>query len=155
MLSMFSSPLGRVLLGFVAGALAVLAFHQVMVALLWAAGVIPTAPYAMRPVAPLGVPAIVNSMFWGGLWGVVFALVAGRLPGRALWLKGLVFGLLGPLLVNWFVVSPLKGQPIAGGFVPSRMLAAVLILSAFGIGVALLFAFLDRRLGSRRWAVFR
>ena len=42
-------------------------------------------------------------MFWGGLWGVVFALIADQVPGRAIWLKGLIFGLLGPLLVNWFV----------------------------------------------------
>ena len=150
MLRTSSSLLGaRALLGFLAGALAVLAFHQVTVALLSAAGMIPTSPYSMRPVPPFNVPAIVNSMFWGGLWGSLFGLIADRIPGRALWLRGLVFGLLGPLLVNWFVVSPLKGQPVAAGFVPSRMLVGVLIAGAFGIGLALVYGALQRYRGGR------
>ena len=140
----------RLLIGFVAGAAAVLAFHQAMVAALWAAGVIPNGPYSVRPVPPLGVPTILNSMFWGGLWGVVFALIADQLTGHAIWLKGLIFGLLGPLLVNWFVVAPIKGQPLAAGFVPGRMLAGILIAGAFGIGVSLLFAILDCQGGGRR-----
>ena len=150
MLRTGSSSLGsRLLFGFCAGALAVLAFHQVMVALLSAAGMIPTSPYSMRPVPPFNVPSILNSMFWGGLWGIVFAFIAHRLPGRALWLGGLLFGLLGPLLVNWFVVSPMKGQPIAAGLVPSRMLAGILIAGAFGIGVAFIYGVLRPRFGGR------
>jgi predicted outer membrane lipoprotein len=136
--------------GFVAGALAVLLFHQVMVLALASAGIIPTTPYSLRPVPPFDVPTILNSMFWGGLWGMLFALIAHRLPIRPLWLKGLVFGLLGPLLVNWFVVSPLKGQPLAAGFVPQRMLAGVLIAGAFGIGLALLYALMERQFGRPR-----
>jgi hypothetical protein len=135
----------RFVLGFVAGAVAVLAFHQVVVLLLGLLGAIPPRAYAITPVPPFSVPTIVNSLFWGGLWGVVFALIADRLP-RAwpLWLSGLVFGLLGPLMFNWFVVAPLKGQAMAAGFVPLRMYPGVLILGAFGIGVALILQALSR-----------
>lgn len=35
-------------------------------------------------------------------------------------------------------MAPLKGQPVAGGFVPLRMLVSVLINGAWGIGVGLI-----------------
>ena len=41
-----------------------------------------------------------------------------------------ILGLLGPLPVNWFVVAPLKGLPMAAGFVPMRMYPGVLILGS-------------------------
>jgi hypothetical protein len=129
----------RLVLGFAAGALAVLVAHQVMVLILGLTGAIPARAYAMTPVPPFNVPAVVNQMFWGGLWGVAFGAIATRLPRPwPLWLCGLVFGLVGPLLFNWFVLAPLKGQPVAGGFVPMRMYPGVLILGSFGIGVALI-----------------
>jgi hypothetical protein len=144
-----TSPIRRLVFGFLAGALSVLLAHQVMVLALSALGLIQAVPYSMRAVPPLGIPTIANSVFWGGLWGVLFALIADRLPLRALWLKGLLFGLLGPLLANWFVVAPLKGQPVAGGFVLARMWPGVLILGAFGIGIALIYSLLQRRVVAR------
>lgn len=141
----------RLVIGFVSGALAVLAFHQTMVLVLGLLGAIPARAYAMTPVPPFSVPTLINSLFWGGLWGAVFAAIADRLP-RAwpLWLSGLAFGLLGPLLVNWFVVAPLKGQPMAAGFAPMRMYPGVLILGSFGIGVALIYRALSRLAWQRR-----
>ncbi|KAA2236056.1 hypothetical protein [Salinarimonas soli] len=144
-----TSPARRAVLGFLAGVLSVLLVHQVVILALSSAGLIQAMPYSMRPIPPLGVPTVVNGAFWGGLWGVLFAFVADRLPLPGLWLKGLVFGLLGPLLVNWFVVAPLKGQPMAGGFVPARMWPGVVILGAFGIGIALIYRLLQSRVGSR------
>ena len=61
----------HLVLGFIAGALATLVFHQGMVLILNTAGIIPVQPYSMRPIPPFGVPALLNSMFWGGLWGIV------------------------------------------------------------------------------------
>lgn len=142
------------LLGFVAGALATLTFHQIAVWLLTAAGAIQGNPYSIRPVAPLGVPQFVNLAFWGGLWGCVFALVAERFPRSwPLWLAGLLFGAIAPTLVGWFVVAPLRGQPVAQGFVPARMWAGPVINGVFGLGTALFYD-LFRRLASRRtrWA---
>ena len=55
---------------FVAGFLATLVFHQVVIAALFAAKVIPRAPWNMAPVPPLGVPAVLSLAFWGGVWGI-------------------------------------------------------------------------------------
>ena len=133
-------------LGFLAGALAVTTFHQGMVFLLSTVGLIQSRVYAMQGVPPFGVPTILNQMFWGGLWGLLFAVVADLLPSWPLLLLGCAFGVLGPVLASWFVVAPLKGTPIAAGWVPQRMLAGVLINGCWGIGMALLYA------GLRRWA---
>ena len=47
-------------LGFIAGALAVVTFHQVMVFMLSTVGLIQSRVYVMRGVSPFGVPTIVN-----------------------------------------------------------------------------------------------
>jgi hypothetical protein len=134
----------RALLGFAAAAVSVLTFHQGTWSLLHAAGLMPPAPYPTDPVPPLGVPRIADFCFWAGLYGAAFGLALPRLPRRTpLWLLGLGLGLLA-VLVLWFVVAPLKGQPVAGGFVPLRMLVSVLIHGAWGIGVGLILALLMR-----------
>jgi hypothetical protein len=133
-------------LGFIAGALAVMTFHQGMVFLLSTVGLIQSPVYAMRGVPPFGVPTILNQMFWGGLWGILFAAVADTLPHWPLLPLGFTYGVLGPVLASWFVVAPLKDIPIAAGWVPQRMLAGVLINGCWGIGMALIYAWL------RRWA---
>lgn len=132
-------------LGFIAGALAVVTFHQGMVFLLSTVGLIQSHVYATQGVPPFGVPTILNQMFWGGLWGLLFAVVADTLPPWPLLLLGFTFGVLGPVLASWFVVAPLKGTPIAAGWVPQRMLASVLINGCWGIGMVLIYA------GLRRW----
>jgi hypothetical protein len=48
-------------------------------------------------------------------------------------------------LIGWFVVAPLKGQAIAGGFVPVRMLISVLINGAWGVGVGVILPLLMAR----------
>ena len=78
----------RALLGFAAGVLSVLSFHQGMWAILHAAGLMPPAPYPTDPVPPLGVPRIANFCFWGGLYGAAFGLALPRLPRAPLWLWG-------------------------------------------------------------------
>ena len=42
-----------------------------------------------------GVPQIVSDIFWGGLWGVLFALISDKVPGENLTVKGLIFGIAG------------------------------------------------------------
>ena len=131
----------RALLGFAAAAVSVLTFHQGMWAMLHAAGLIPPAPCPTDPVPPFGVPRIVNFCFWGGLYGLAFGLALPRLPWAPMWLLDLGLGLIA-VLVLWFVVAPLKGKPMAGGFVPVRMLVTVLIHGAWGIGVGLILPLL-------------
>jgi hypothetical protein len=134
------------LLGFIAGALATLTFHQITIGILSAAQVIQGAAYSFRGVPPLSVPAVLNITFWGALWGCVFALLADRFP-RAwpLWLAGLVFGAIAPTLVQWFVVDPIKGRPMAAGFNPARMWIGPLINGMWGLGTALFYDLLRRR----------
>ena len=142
------------LLGFVAGALAVFTFHQFTIWLLGMLGGGQGNVYSMSPVGPMRVPQILNQAFWGGLWGCVFALLADRFP-RAwpLWLAGLVFGAILPTLVGWFVVAPLKNQPMAQGFNPARMWRGPVINGMWGLGTAIFFDLLRRAgLGRRSWA---
>ena len=134
-----------IILGFLAGALSTLIFHQLAIGLLYALGAVASAPYSLRPVPPLGVPAVLNLAFWGGVWGIVWALVAERKPSRWLaWLAGLLFGAVAPTLVGWFVIAPLKGLPVAQGFNPARMWIGPLVNGAWGLGTAVLLELLRR-----------
>lgn len=135
----------RIFLGFIAGAISVLTFHQGMIAALHAIspGWVPFAPYRTMTVPPFGVPAIVSNCFWGGLYGIVLGLLMPRLTWP-LWLCGLILGLVA-VLVGWFVVAPIKGNPIAGGWELSGMIRSVLINGFFGIGVGLILPLLMPR----------
>ena len=131
----------KLVIGFGAGFLAVLVFHQPMLALLTAIGLAKASVYAMDPSAPFGVPRVISLAFWGGIWGIVFALVEWRIPrGARYWVYAFVFGAIFPTLVAWFVVAPLKAQPVAGGWQASRMLTGLLINGAWGLGTALFLA---------------
>ncbi len=150
MATMASSDAGlaprNLVLGFIAGAIAVVMFHQGMVLILNLLGLLPAKPWSFAAVGPLGVPALVNQMFWGGLWGVLFAIVWPQLPGRDFWLKGMVFGWLGPMLLGgWLLIPLIKGGPYLAGLVPMRMLIGFLIQSAFGLGLGLIYDQLRRR----------
>ena len=132
------------MLGFAAGVLSVLVFHQGTVWLLNQMGVIPTGPYSLRPIPPFGVPQIVNQCFWGGLWGVLIAALLPRARGLEL-LFGAVFGAVALSFVNWVVLPAIKGLPYFAGGVPARLAAGLLIGGAFGWGVALILRGLQNR----------
>ena len=53
----------RLLLGFLAGFLAVLVFQSGLVAVLHAAGAVPSAPWSLAPVPPFGVPRTLSAAF--------------------------------------------------------------------------------------------
>lgn len=126
-------------LAFVAGFLAVPLFHQPMLALLHAVGVTSAVPYVTSPIPPLGVPRLVSQAFWGGIWGIIFALVAPRFPrGMGYWITAVLFGAVALSLIAWFIVAPLKGLPAAGGGRPAAIATALLVNGAWGFGTALL-----------------
>ena len=120
--------------GFVAGAVAVLVFHQGAIAMLHAAGLTDASPYSMARTAPWGLPAVWSSSLWGGVWGVVLALALRRLDGPALIASSIAFGAVLPTLVAWFVVAPLKGRAIAAGFAPAAMMVGLIANGAWGLG---------------------
>lgn len=142
------------LLGFVAGALAVVTAHEAVVYILSAIKLLPPTAQAWSIAAygPYGVPKLVNGMFWGGLLGTLFAAIWPKLPGGAMWLRGLVYGLLVVVFSNWLLVPFVKGvlfklpnQAFFGGFDPKRMLAQVIILGSFGLGLGIIFGLLRKR----------
>lgn len=123
-------------LAFLAGFVAVLIFHQGMLGLLHALGVTPSTPFNFGPTAPFGIPVVVSSAFWGGLWAVALLLVLRHLSGPSYWLAALVFGALVLTAVAWFVVGPLKGQPLL--WQPPHAVVGLLVNGAWGIGTAIL-----------------
>lgn len=135
----------RLAVAFAAGFIAVVIFHQGMLAALYAFGLTSHAPFSMQPTAPLGVPVLWSLAFWGGVWGLVFAWIERRFPrGAGYWWAALVFGALGPTLVALLVVLPLKGMPMGGGWRPAGIVIGLLVNGAWGIGTALLFRIVYR-----------
>lgn len=137
-------------IAFVAGFLSVLIFHQPMLIILKAIALAPEklTSYAMAPTSPLGVPRVFSLAFWGGIWGIVLAIVVTWTKGRGLgyWLSGFIIGALGPSLVNWFVVLPLKGEPVGGGWAIPGIATALIINGVWGLGTVLLSRLLGRNL---------
>jgi hypothetical protein len=139
----------KLLLGFVAGFLAVLLFHQPVLAVLSYIGLAKAGVYSFTATGPLGVPQVISLAFWGGVWGLLFAAIEHRFPrGSAYWIYAFLFGAIFPTLVAWFIVLPMKGSPMAGGWEINRMLTGVLINGAWGLGTGLLLH-LAHRAGRR------
>ncbi len=132
------------LLGFIAGVVSVLVFHQGTVWLLNQAGVLPNGPFRLTPIAPFGVPQIVNQAFWGGLWGILIAFLLPRVRIPDLMFCAL-FGMVALTFVNWVVLPAIRGTPYFAGGVPARMWPSLLIAAAFGWGVALILREMRRR----------
>jgi hypothetical protein len=120
----------------------VLIFHQAALLVLHLAGLTPATPWRLTPTWPLGVPAILSAAFWGGLWGILLALLLPRFDRGSYWLAGAVFGAIAPTLVAWFVVLPLKGLPAGGGFAWPGVIIGPLVNGAWGLGAGLLLALL-------------
>jgi hypothetical protein len=123
---------------FLAGFLSTLVFHQGALAILHATGMTPKKPFSMAPTPPLHVPAVFSLAFWGGVWGILLWLAIRGAGSPALyWVWAFVLGAIAPSIVALFVVFPLKGQPVAGGWQPAVIVGALLLNGAWGIGVAL------------------
>jgi len=136
------------ILAFIAGALAVPVFHQILLWILHAAGIVPMAPFNMERTKPLGVPTIVSISFWGGIWGVLFALTLPRwFSGAAYWIAAPVAGGLALTLVFMLVVWPLK----VGGRPPQPLglfIIGFLLNAAWGIGWALFLRLFESMRGA-------
>jgi len=141
----------RILFGFTAGFLATLIFHQLTLWLLWGLGAAPFAPYSMGVTKPFGVPAVISLAFWGGVWGILFAMVERRFPGHSgYWVAAFLFGAILPSLVALLVVLPLKGRALGGGWHAPLMFTAFFINGAWGVGAGLFFKVLSGWSSRRR-----
>jgi hypothetical protein len=131
--------IGRAAAGFAAGFGSVLIFHQGMLMLLHVLGLTSAAPFSLQPTAPLGVPAVWSAAFWGGVWGILFALAERGFPPRPLyWIAAVLFGAIPLSLVGWFIVLPLKGLAQGGGWHAATVVTALLVNGAWGFGTGLL-----------------
>jgi len=134
-------------LGFVAGAIAVVTVHEFINFILLQAGIFPRVPWSMNPSAVTGVPQIVSDMFWGGVWGILFAVLYNLIPGGGPTVKGLIFGIVGPAIIGVFILVPLiTGRfPLFFGFDPKLIGSVLLILAGFGAAMGWLYGFMDQR----------
>jgi hypothetical protein len=131
--------------GFIAGALAVLVFHQGALGVLHLYGLAPRGPYSFASTAPFGIPVLWSLAFWGGIWGIVLAASLARLRGASFIVAATLFGAILPTLVGWFIVAPLKGQPVAAGWAPAAMIIGPIVNAAWGLGTGLGIALFGRR----------
>ena len=122
---------------FFAGFLSTLIFHQGLLAALHAAGISPRAAFDMTAVPPLGIPSVLSLAFWGGLWGVALWLMIRRSTGAKHWLLAIALGAVLPSAVALFVVFPMKGLAMGGGYDPKLIIGALLLNGVWGFGVAL------------------
>lgn len=120
-------------LNFTAGFLATFLFHQGTVGLLYLLGIVPNPPFNLTETAPFGVPAVISSAFFGGLWGVLIALLVRAQPNFQFWLKWILFGAVGPTAVAFLIVFPLKGIE----FKPFMIPFGLLFNGMWGLGTGL------------------
>lgn len=139
---MAAAPL-RGFLGFVAGSIAVLTFHQGMVEAFNLFGLSTNMPYRMTLVPPFWIPAIVSLSFWGGVYGMVFGLLRPRFT-LPLWLCGILLGCTAAL-IGMFIVAPLNGNAIAFDWSAWPIARSFLINGFWGLGVSVILPLLMPR----------
>ena len=111
------------IIGFIAGFLAVLIFHQSLWYLLNLVRAYPSLPLGL---AARSDPAIRRALgnfksLLGGAWGALLPPLLQGLTGRAYWAGWIIIGAVALSLVAFFVVPPIKGEPIPrSGRVSSR-----------------------------------
>ena len=123
------------MLGFAAGFIATLIFHQGLWYIFNQVGVIPLnrPAWAMDSTPPFEIPAVVSKAFWGGL---VLTSILMHLDGMSYWAAWIVLGAVALTAVAFFVVPPLKGQPIPALW--PRFFVGLALNGAWGFGTALL-----------------
>ncbi len=161
----------RGLIGFAAGVLSVLTFHQAVWEVLHLVNVpgfaLPPA-YPTDRLIPYGMPRIVNMCFWGGVYGLVFGLLPSW-PRVPRWLTGLAFGIVTAVLAlvlvplikryqpgaGWFSLKTYTtmlnitftyGLPMSGGsWSPTTWLRSLLVNGVWGLGMGLIMALMIPR----------
>jgi hypothetical protein len=141
----------RIFLGCIAGAIAVLVFHQTTLQLLFWCGLAPQAAFRVAVVQPFNAPMVVSITFWGAVYGGLFAWLTARFP-RSVPVKAILAGLFA-MLMSWFVVRPLAGHPVAFGWEIVPMLRSAAACFMWGLGVTLILPLLlPRELNRARHA---
>ena len=127
----------RIVLAFLAGFLATLVFHQLVLWLFHAMHVTDRAPFAMNPVPPFGIPSVISLAFWGGVWGVIMIPLIAKARGAGWWIAAIAFGAVFPTLVAALVVAPLKHMTMP--HTPAMVLLGLSVNGAWGLGTAVFY----------------
>ena len=142
---MAGTSIKSIIFGFIAGAIATVTVHELIKYALLEGDVLTGVPlpWSTDPVGPWALPQIANDALWGGLWGVILALILGDPPRGSMTFKGIVLGLLGPALIGVYVLRPLLvGQSdlfFGGDF--GQIGSIALILAGWGAFAAWLYGF--------------
>jgi hypothetical protein len=134
--------------GFLCGGFSVLVFHQGTNLLLFRSfGPLqalldlspgfrpPSTGYSLRLAPPLGLPELLNLVFWGGCWGVLLAATL-RLLRPPLLLTGFLFG---ALVCTGFGFAPFYGErglPLWSVIYLPNWFRVALVNGAWGWGTA-------------------
>lgn len=116
---------------FVAGFFSTIVFHQGLLALLHVVGFAPRLAYNMAPTEPFGVPSVISAAFFGGLWGMLIWKFVSGLPRKSQILRSIIFGAVGPTLVAFAIVMPLKGIEVKTEYIPF----GILLNGFWGLGL--------------------
>ena len=130
--------LRRALIAYIAGFVATLTLHQAGLALIHALGWTDSAPFALQPTGPFGLPQVISLALWGGVWGILMTAVLPRALTNVIYIvAGLGFGAVLPTAIAMLVVMPIKGQPVAGGGDVKIIIGALILNGLWGAGTAL------------------
>lgn len=143
-----NTTLTRTLLcGFIAGAVGFVIFHQGGFFLSAQIGLSSGTQWSMAATKPFGLPQLVSFLFWTGLWGALAAFVVphSKLPP---WLGWMLFAGIVVVVFNWFVVLPIKGTPIGGGFRMPAPIVSPVVHGIWGLGMWLIYSALYKPLGA-------
>ena len=78
-------------------------------------------------------------------WAVALAPLLAKLRASRWWLGWIVAGAIGPSAVALFIVFPLKGMAMAGGWDPKLIIGALLLNGAWGSGCAVMLRLMRSR----------
>ena len=131
---------------FAAGFVSTLIFHQGVLLLFYLMGAIPAAPWSLVPTVPLGVPSVISLSFWAGVWGIALWPLLRGASGSAYWIRAIVLGAIGPTVVAFLIVAPLKGRAFGMGWEAKLWIGGFIVNAAWGFGLAVLIRWF-RRLG--------
>jgi hypothetical protein len=140
---MVGTSLKSLLLGFVAGVIALVTVHELVNMWLLNQGYAARTPWSMELSPLTGYPEIATNAACGGLWGVLFALILGNPPRGSMTLRGAILGLLGPALAGTLVALPMiRNEPVLLGNDINLIWPVLAAGAAFGAATAWLYGFL-------------
>jgi hypothetical protein len=136
--------LKTVVLGYIAGAIAMLTAHELVSLWLYDAQLTTRAPWSMEISTLTGYPQIATDTVLGGLWGILFALILGAVPRGSMTIRGALLGLIGPAFLGALVVVPMiRNEPLFLGQDINLIWPVLLTGAVFGSVTAWLYGFLS------------